>query len=58
LDLNLSSAGESACEKGMGLMTIDEGGGGGEKSGVGDVNVVDEPGTSSAAAQGSWSMRG
>lgn len=44
LDLSLSSAGESACEQGMGLMTIDEGGG--EKSGV------DQPETSSAAAQG------
>ncbi|XP_010442245.1 PREDICTED: zinc finger protein CONSTANS-LIKE 10 [Camelina sativa] len=46
LDLNMSSTGESACEQGMGLMTIDEGPG--DKSGVQNVNV-DQSGTSSAA---------
>lgn len=46
LDLNIDSAGESACEQGMGLMTIDEGTG--EKSGVQNVNG-DQPETSSAA---------
>ncbi|KAL0737833.1 hypothetical protein Bca4012_014043 [Brassica carinata] len=43
LDLDFSKGGQSACEQGMGLMTIDEG-----KSGVQDANV-DRPGTSSAA---------
>ncbi|KAL1219592.1 Zinc finger protein CONSTANS-LIKE 10 [Cardamine amara subsp. amara] len=49
LNLDFSSAGESACEQGMGLMTIDDGSR--EKSGVQNVNV-DQPGTSSAAPQG------
>jgi hypothetical protein len=47
MDLNISSAEESACEQGMGLMTIDEDGTG-EKSGVQKINV-EQPETSSAA---------
>ncbi|CAL9242568.1 unnamed protein product [Arabidopsis halleri] len=47
MDLNISSSGESACEQGMGLMTIDEDDTG-EKPGVPNVNV-DQPETSSAA---------
>ncbi|CAH8363070.1 unnamed protein product [Eruca vesicaria subsp. sativa] len=49
LDLDFSSAaGESACEQGMGLMTIDEGTG--EKKPGGQDANVDQPGTSSAQA--------
>ncbi|KAH0853562.1 hypothetical protein HID58_093080 [Brassica napus] len=49
LDLNFSSAGQSACEQEMGLMTIDEGTGE-DKPGVQNVNL-DQPGTSSALAK-------
>ncbi|CAN6858242.1 unnamed protein product [Brassica oleracea] len=48
-DLDFTSAGQSACEQEMGLMTIDEGTGE-EKTGVQNVNV-DQPGTSSALAK-------
>ncbi|XP_018439710.2 zinc finger protein CONSTANS-LIKE 10 [Raphanus sativus] len=49
MDLDFSSAGQSACEKEMGLMTIDEGTGE-DKTNVQNVNV-DQPGTSSALAK-------
>ena len=49
LDLDFSKGGQSACEQGMGLMTIDEGTGE-KRSGGHDANV-DQPGTSSAAQE-------
>ncbi|KAJ0245478.1 CCT domain-containing protein [Hirschfeldia incana] len=49
MDLDFSSAGQSACEQEMGLMTIDEGTGE-DKTGVQSVNV-DQPGTSYALAK-------
>ncbi|CAG7895608.1 zinc finger protein CONSTANS-LIKE 10 [Brassica rapa] len=49
MDLDFSSAGQSACEQEMGLMTIDEGTGE-DKPGVQNVNL-DQPGTSSALAK-------
>ncbi|CAN8265726.1 unnamed protein product [Cochlearia groenlandica] len=49
LDLDFSSGGQSACEQGMGLMTIDDDNGGeGEKTSVENANV-DQPETSSVA---------
>ncbi|KAL0658337.1 hypothetical protein Bca4012_078922 [Brassica carinata] len=56
LDLDFSKGGQSACEQGMGLMTIDEGTGE-KRSGGHDANV-DQPGTSSAAQEKSTLAKG